>query len=32
MEFSKDVRSRTSIYPAKPLLGVVLEKMKLASH
>ena len=32
MKFSKDVKSRTTIYPAKSLLGVVLKKMKSASH
>lgn len=32
MKFSKDVKSRTTIYPAKSLLGIVLKEMKSASH
>lgn len=31
MKFFKDVKSRTTIYPAKSLLDIVLKKMKSAS-
>jgi hypothetical protein len=32
MKISKDVKGRTTIYPAKPLLGVAPMNIKSAAH